>query len=130
MLMHRERTFHEAFQAFDYSTSVASPSLGLLTLWDALEHLFAPSKQELRFRVSALIASHLEAPGNARLELHRQLTKLYDARSEAAHTAKANSDVQAANATFQIAKRVLEKIIMRNQVPTRAYLDSLLFGVE
>ncbi len=55
LLFHRDRNFAQAFQAFDYSTTINSPALGLLTLWSALEHLFAPSKQELRFRVSAHI---------------------------------------------------------------------------
>jgi hypothetical protein len=126
-LMHRKRDFNDAFIAFDYSTSGVPYSMGLLALWGALEHLFAPAKQELRFRVSALIACFLEPAGESRIKLHRRLTKLYDARSEAAHTA-GEVDSQALVDTHEIMSMVLKKMIMQDHVPTKEELDAALFG--
>jgi hypothetical protein len=128
-LFHRERNFAQAFRAFDHSTTIASPSLGLLTLWGALEHLFAPSKQELRFRVSALIACYLEPSGTGRIQLHKKLLKLYDERSQAAHTANA-VEAEAASETFAVMKNVLMRIIADDSVPSRDYLEKLLFGAS
>ncbi len=88
MLMQKSQVFSEAFQAFDSVHFLGRPSVGLLVLWGALEHLFAPAKQELRFRMSASIASFLEPPGKSRFELHSALVKLYDARSRAVHSAE------------------------------------------
>jgi len=128
-LFHRERNFAQAFEAFDHSPTISSPSLGLLTLWSSLEHLFAPSKSELRFRVSALIASYLEPGGNERLELHKRVMKLYDQRSQAAHTANP-VEAQAADDTYALMRRILLKIVDSNQVPKRDELEQLLFGVS
>jgi hypothetical protein len=128
-LFQREHNFAQAFQAFDHAPTIASPSLGLLTLWSALEHLFAPSKQELRFRVSALIACYLESSGSDRLQLHKKLLKLYDERSQAAHTANA-VEANSASETFLIMKNVLSKIISEDRVPSREFLEKLLFGVS
>jgi hypothetical protein len=127
LLFHRDRNFAQAFQAFDHSTTINSPSLGLLTLWSALEHLFAPSKQELRFRVSALISCYLEPPGTERMQLHKKLQKLYDERSEAAHTTN-EVEAEAATETFAVMMLVLLKIISEDRVPSREFLEKLLFG--
>lgn len=126
-LFHRDRNFAQAFEAFDYSATISSPALGLLTLWGALEHLFAPSKQELRFRVSANIACYLADSGEGRLQLHKKLVKLYDERSQAAHTAN-NIEAEAASETFAIMKLVLEKIILDDGVPSLQSLEKRLFG--
>jgi hypothetical protein len=126
-LFHRDRNFAQAFQAFDNSTTISSPALGLLTLWSALEHLFAPSKSELRFRVSALIACYLTEPGEERMKVQKKLTKLYDERSQAAHTAE-QVEAEAASETFAIMGQVLLKIISEDRVPTRDFLEKLLFG--
>lgn len=128
-LFHRDRNFAQAFQAFDNSTTISSPALGLLTLWSALEHLFAPSKSELRFRVSALIACYLAEPGEERMQLQKKLAKLYDARSQAAHTAE-QVEAEAASETFAIMSRVLLKIISEDRVPSREFLEKLLFGAS
>ena len=101
----------------------------LLTLWSALEHLFAPSKSELRFRVSALIACYLTEPGEDRMQVQKKLTKLYDERSQAAHTAE-QVEGQAASDTFAIMSQVLLKIISEDRVPSREFLEKLLFGAS
>lgn len=125
VLMHNPR-FNDTYQALDTIWCVPSPSLALLTLWGALENLFSPSKQELRFRVSANIASFLEPPGQSRLELHKRLLKLYDARSSAAHGA-AKEVAGALSNTQGIARRVVFKIFETLQIPTKDDLDGALF---
>lgn len=59
-LMDSSSVFNDAFQAFDGVGSIPSSSVAMIAVWGALEHLFSPAKQELRFRVAANIASYLE----------------------------------------------------------------------
>jgi hypothetical protein len=69
-LMGESSQLNDAFQAFDAAGALPNHSVALLAVWGALEHLFSPARQELRFRVSANIAAFLEPAGQARLELH------------------------------------------------------------
>ena len=82
-LMDNSATFNDAFQALDGAGGMPTPAVALLAVWGALEHLFSPAKQELRFRVSANIAAYLEPPGTGRLNLHQKIMKLYDASTDA-----------------------------------------------
>jgi hypothetical protein len=79
-------TFFSAVRAFDFCTVEGRRSLSLLSVWGAIEELFAPSAGELRFRVSSNIAAYLEPPGQKRFALFKEILKLYDVRSRAAHT--------------------------------------------
>lgn len=63
-LMNSSNDFNAAFQAFDSAIDVKKPSVSLMVLWGAIEQLFSLSKQELRFRLSATLASFLEPPGS------------------------------------------------------------------
>ena len=123
----RDTRFNDTYQALDTIWRVPSPSLALVTLWGALENLFSPSKQELRFRVSANIASYLEPPGDSRLELQKRLLKLYDARSGAAHGANKNVS-DALVATQEVTRSVLYKIFESLHIPTKEDLERELFG--
>ncbi len=125
----RNPRFNDTYQALDTIWSVPSPSLALLTLWGALENLFSPSKQELRFRISANIASFLEPSGEGRLELHKRLVKLYDARSSAAH-GTTKEVTGALGATQDITRRVLFKIFETLRIPSKDDLDGALFGAS
>jgi len=62
-LMNEQPRLNDAFQALDSAGSLPNPAVSLLAVWGALEHLFSPAKQELRFRVSANIAAYLETHG-------------------------------------------------------------------
>lgn len=77
-----------ALRAADACTVRSRPASALLTAWGALEELFAPSRAELRFRVSAHIAAYLEPVGPKRLETFKFVADLYNARSKAAHNCK------------------------------------------
>jgi hypothetical protein len=60
----------------------------LLSIWDAIEQLFAPTPGELRFRVASYLSSFLTVPGEKRYKLYKDILKLYNDRSAAAHTSK------------------------------------------
>jgi len=77
-----------ALRAAHAFTVRGRPVSALLTAWGALEELFAPSRAELRFRVSAHISAYLEPVGPKRLETFKTVADLYNARSKAAHTAE------------------------------------------
>jgi hypothetical protein len=127
-LMKKHDKFNTAFRAFDSATIKGKTSSSLLALWGGLEQLFSSSNAELRFRVSAMIASFLKPSGTERLELHKHIVKLYDARSAAAHT---SNDIEQKHliATYVLMRNALVKMLDTNHVPTRNELDALLFGV-
>lgn len=127
LLMGQDRRLNDAFQAFDASGRIPTGSVAMLAIWGALEHLFSPAKQELRFRVSANIASFLESPGPGRLALHKKILKLYDARSEVAHGTRARART-AGEETFTLANRILVRIIEEGAAPSKDDLDELLFS--
>lgn len=106
------------------------PNTGLMfvSLWGALEALFSPSTTELQFRVSALIASFLEERGEERLKLQKDIARLYDKRSAAAH-GKPSHQMEDLLSTFELLRRVLIRMINMGKVPSREELEKYLFGV-
>ena len=121
-----ESKFNDAFQAINSAGAMPTPAVALLAVWGALEHLFSPAKQELRFRVCANIASYLEQPGQGRLDLYRKLMKLYDARSGAAHGPNLKSP-DAWPETYNIANRILMKMLALGRLPSQQDLERQLF---
>jgi len=119
--------FSLAMNAHDQVPLASQPGLAMVSLWGALEALFHAGRSELRFRVSALIAAYLEPPGAGRLELQRQIAKLYDARSSAAHGRK-DDEVGPVRDAFVLMRRVLTRIIENSHVQTRDELEELLLG--
>jgi hypothetical protein len=119
--------FALAVDALDSGQFVHSTALTLVSLWGALEALFSPSTSELKFRVSALIAAYLEPAGDSRLQLQREVGKLYDKRSAAAH-GKPKHTTEDLLATFQLLRRVLLAMIDAGTVPTKINLEERLFG--
>jgi hypothetical protein len=126
-LMNSDANFNGAYQAFDFCSHAGSAALSLLTIWGALEQLFAHAKQELRFRASANIACYLEPPGPTRLALHKRIQKLYDARSSAAHSAE-KADKGELIESYAILRRCITKIIETGIAPSRNELEQLMFG--
>jgi hypothetical protein len=120
------RPLNMALRAADICTARGRPASALLTAWGALEELFAPSRAELRFRVSAHIAAYLEPIGPKRLELFRTVADLYNARSKAAHTAQ-DADIAALVQSFVILRNTLIRMIDEGAVPTQADLEKRLF---
>jgi hypothetical protein len=116
-VMHESYIFNNVFQSIDSARSLGNSAVEMLTIWGALEQLFSPAKQELRFRVSSNIAAFLEPPGNNRLETQKNVMRLYDARSKIAHGTKLKS-YDACLETYNLAKRILIKILSSGHVPT------------
>jgi hypothetical protein len=108
---------------------VRKPELALLMLWAGLEEVFSPNKSELRFRVSSLLAAYLEPPGRKRLQRQKEIAKLYDLRSSAAHGRGENA-IQAFRDTYELARSIIFKMIAERKVPTKGELEERLFGVE
>lgn len=115
-----------ALRAADACTVQGRRASALLTAWGALEVLFAPSRAELRFRVSAHIAAYLEPVGPKRLELFKTVADLYNARSKAAHTAQ-DAEVVALVQSFVILRNALVRMIDEGAVPMQADLEKRLF---
>jgi hypothetical protein len=125
-LLRTRPTLNTALRAADVCTVRGRPASSLLTAWGALEELFAPSRTELRFRVSAHIAAYLEPVGSIRLEMFRRVAALYNSRSKAAHTAQ---DVEVATLvqSYVILRNALVRMIDEGAVPTQADLEKRLF---
>lgn len=119
--------FALAADALAIGQYVHRTSLVMVAIWAALEALFSPSKTELRFRVSALIASYLEPPGERRQSRAKEISKLYDKRSSAAH-GKSNHEDEDLLKSFNLLGEVQRKMIDQGRVPTKSELDGLLFG--
>lgn len=121
--------FGTAFSAFDRCATAGNPNLALMMLWGGLERLFSPARHELRFRISATIASYLYEPGEERQQEYKRIKELYDARSRVAHGAD-HEDPEPLVATHALLRRGLIKMIEENHVPRREELEELLFGVR
>ena len=119
--------FRLALDALDAAQFIENEALALVSLWAALEALFSPSTAELKFRVSALIASFLEEPGETRRSRQKAIAHLYDKRSAAAH-GKPKHQSEDLLATFELLRRILIRMIYLRAVPSKDELDARLFG--
>lgn len=119
--------FRLAVDALDAAQFIENEALALVSLWAAMEALFSPSTAELKFRVSALIASFLEEPGETRRSRQKAIAHLYDKRSAAAH-GKPKHQSEDLVATFELLRRILIKMIYLRAVPSKDELDARLFG--
>jgi hypothetical protein len=128
-LMGSQADFRLAMEAYELASFVPSQGLTLVSLWGALEALFAPSTAELRFRVSTTIASYLFMPGAARLQKQKEIAELYDKRSAAAHGKPKHTDAHL-NQSFVILRNVLIRMITAKHVPTKSELNDMVMGVE
>jgi hypothetical protein len=126
-LMSRDSRFDSAFRAFDLCTIRGRASSSLLTVWGALEQLFAPSAAELRYRLSSNIAAYLNPPGGERLAAFRKVLKLYNHRSTAAHTAK-DADQSALIESYVLMRNALVQMVENRQVPSQMELEEAIFS--
>jgi hypothetical protein len=124
-LIKQNPEFYSAFKVFDAATIRGKAASSLLSMWGGLEQLFVPSSAELRFRTAAYISSFLESPGKERLALFKQILKLYNERSIAAHSAQ-EIQMQPLIHTFVIMRNVLVKIIKSNKIPKQNDLEEML----
>lgn len=125
-LMKSDVRFQQAFRAFDSVSAQGRISSSLLSVWGAIEHLFSPNTGELRYRVSANMATFLTDRGPDQLKLFKELSALYADRSTAAHTAK---DIEHSPlvSSYVHLRNALVKIVDRGKVPTQGELEEMLF---
>lgn len=125
-LIKKSSSFNTALRAADACTVRGRPASALLMVWGALEELFAPSRAELRFRVSAHIAAYLEPAGSKRLAMFKSVASLYNERSKAAHSAK-DAEVGHLIQSFVILRNALVRMIEDGVVPKQTDFEQLLF---
>lgn len=119
--------FALAVDALNIGQYVHRSSLTMIAIWGALEAIFSPSTSELRFRVSALIASFLEVPGEGRRARAKAVAKLYDKRSSAAHGKASHGDDDLL-ASFNLLGETLNKVLDMKRMPSKDELELLLYG--
>jgi len=128
-MMKNNPKFYTAFKAFDASTIQGKYSTSLLTLWGAIEQLFSANSGELKYRVSSNMAAFISPPGKERLVLFKKLSKLYNERSIAAHTAQDISHSPLVQ-TYLLFRRAILKMIETRKVPTQSDLEKMVFQVD
>jgi hypothetical protein len=116
-----------AFEALDSCRVQQRGSVQMLTIWGALEQLFAPSAGELRFRVATNLASYLEPRGPGRQRTFKKILKLYNERSAAAHT---TAEIEATHVlqSWVLLRNALMRMINERKVPDQDDFEHLLFG--
>lgn len=121
--------FYPALKSFDDATIQGKKSSALLNIWGAIEHLFSPNTGELKYRVSSNLAAFLAKHGEKRLEIFKELSKLYNERSTAAHTSK-DVETAAIISSYVHFRNALVKIIEDGKIPSQEELESLIFKAE
>lgn len=129
-LLRQEPKLRTAFSSFDHCTVRGRTSSSLLAVWGGLELLFSPSPpSELRFRLAAYIAAYLEPPGAKRLSRYKEVLRLYNARSKAAHAAEGPMYGDLLQ-SWVVMRNVLMQIVDEAHIPTQDELEDRLFGDE
>jgi hypothetical protein len=107
----------------------SSVRMSAASLWAGFEALLGVTA-ELRFRISALLATYLRPPGAERLSLFRRLKKLYDVRSMIVHGAPVKD--KAVVAHIQEVRGVLSELLCRitegGRCPTGDEWEEALFS--
>jgi len=128
-LLQNSPKFSILLESFDQAAFNQRPQLALLMLWTGLEEVFSPSRSELRYRISSLIASYLELPGQSRLARQKAIAKLYDSRSAAAH-GRGNTAVEPLWETYYLARETVLKMLDEKHAPSRTELEERMFGAD
>ncbi|OKP85952.1 hypothetical protein A3842_07145 [Paenibacillus sp. P3E] len=97
-------------------------------LWSGIEAIFG-IQSELRFRLSAQIASLLETRGSYRYELHQKIKKLYDVRSKVVHGSSITEEkIQEHIIEVRgLLSRIITYFIESKQIMTINEFEELLF---
>lgn len=125
-LLSLSNEFKLAFDTINNVQYIHNSAMALVSIWGALEAIFSPHKAELVFRVSSHLAAFLEPRGPKRLELQKEIVKLYGLRSAAAHGSPKHQ-VGDVVRTLSLLRRAIIQMIHNEKVPDREMLESLLF---
>ncbi len=126
-LMQQQPKLHTAFQAWDACRLLKRTSASLLTIWGALEQIYAPAAGELRYRVAANMAVYLAPRGPTRLKSYKNFLQLYNKRSIAAHTAD-ESDLESLTESWILLRNTLVKIINDGRMPRQSDFEFFTFA--
>jgi hypothetical protein len=118
--------FNLALDTFDNAQAIPNTAMMLVSIWGALEAIFAPHKTELVFRVSTQLASFLKPRGIGRLEKQREIVKLYNLRSAAAHGSPKHVAEDLVK-TYELLRMSIIRMIELKLVPDKDKLEELLF---
>jgi hypothetical protein len=118
--------FELALDTFDNAQCIPSTAMMLVSIWGALEAIFAPHKAELVFRVSAQLAAFLKPRGTARLEKQKEIVKLYNLRSAAAHGFPKHKGDDLVK-SYELLRTAIIRMIELKLVPDKEKLEELLF---
>lgn len=119
--------FDFALETFENAQFIPNTAMMLVSIWGALEAIFAPHKQELTFRVSSMLAAYLAPRGQQRADKQKEILRLYGARSAAAHGSPKHGPEDLV-ATFTLLRMAIIRMIERKAVPTRLDLEQCLFA--
>ncbi|WP_157499000.1 HEPN domain-containing protein [Lysobacter sp. Root604] len=115
-----------ALETFDNAQFIPNHAMMMVSLWGALEAIFARAKAELRYSVSSNIATFLTPRGPERLQKQKEVQRLYDGRSAAAHGPAKQSPDDLLQ-TFQLLRAAIVRMIEDKAVPTKNDLEEMLF---
>lgn len=118
--------FELALDTFDNAQCIPNTAMMLVSIWGALEAIFAPHKAELVFRASAQLAAFLKPRGTARLEKQKEIVKLYNLRSAAAHGSPKHDEADLVK-TYELLRMTIIRMIELKLVPNKEKLEELLF---
>ncbi|WP_207867915.1 hypothetical protein [Pseudomonas sp. 58(2021)] len=118
--------FNLAIDTFDNAQCIPSTAMALVSIWGALEAIFSPHKAELVFRVSAQLAAFLEPRGVGRLQKQKEIVKLYNLRSAAAHGSPKHGGDDLVT-TLELLRIAIIRMVERKVVPDKSMLEELLF---
>lgn len=128
-LLENSPKFSMLVESLDQAAFNHRPQLALLMLWAGLEEMFSPSKSELRYRISSLIASYVEPSGQSRLARQKAVARLYDSRSAAAH-GRGDTEVEPLWETYYLAREIVLKMIDERHAPSTTELEERMFGAN
>jgi predicted ABC-type ATPase len=121
-------------ERFRFAVSVAStlyvhpnPTVQVASIFSAIEALIDVD-QELRFRISMIVAKLLTHTSSDRILLFKKMKKLYDARSKCVHGGGLDRDKVLAcrDEALEFLRRLIIYAVERNEIHTREGLDELL----
>jgi hypothetical protein len=122
--------FHFALDCLSSSYGESDYRMMVARLWAGLEAVVGIN-QELRFRVSALLAALIRTPGAERVAVYQEVRRLYDVRSKAIHGAALSLKTlrQHVAAARQLLAECLMAIVEFGRLPSSSELEANLLGV-
>jgi hypothetical protein len=126
--IHKDERFKLATDAFTTFSHQRNLRLAIAHLWSGIETLFG-IQSELRFRLSAIIATTLEERGAKRFALHTELKKLYDRRSKAVHGSHIEDSKMAEHLqrVRELFSALMKHFIANRKIPSIIEFEEMMF---